>query len=68
MKVDTKKVKSLRLKHGFTQEYVAIEVGYSDKSAYCLLENGVRQPSVEKLGKLSKLFQVPVDDLLTEDE
>lgn len=68
MKLNIEKVKSLRAEKGFTQEYIAITVGYTNKSAYCQLESGKRQPSISKLGRLSKIFGVSTDELLQEDE
>ncbi len=35
-----------------------------DKIAYSHIERGFRQPSIDKLGRLSELYGVPTDELL----
>ncbi|MGQ0422843.1 helix-turn-helix transcriptional regulator [Bacillus sp. HC-Mk] len=49
--------KSLRNSFGYTQQYVANYLNCT-KSGYCYIEQGKRQPSVEKLGKLSQLYNI----------
>ncbi|EEL78771.1 HTH-type transcriptional regulator AnsR [Bacillus cereus AH1271] len=39
-------------------------LGYSTKSSYSQLESGKRQTSIYRLGLLSKLYDVTVDELV----
>ena len=49
IKFNAKQAKSLRNSFGYTQQYVANYLNCT-KSGYCYIEQGKRQPSVEKLG------------------
>ncbi|MCQ6288748.1 MULTISPECIES: helix-turn-helix domain-containing protein [Bacillus cereus group] len=64
MKLNIEKAKSLRRKQGYTQSYVGSYIGYSAKSAYSQIESGKRQPNLHRLGLLSKLYGVTVEELL----
>ncbi|HDR8076528.1 MULTISPECIES: helix-turn-helix domain-containing protein [Bacillaceae] len=64
MKLNIEKAKSLRKKHGYSQAYVGRYLGYSTKSSYSQLESGKRQTSIYRLGLLSKLYDVTVDELV----
>ncbi|MDA1849092.1 helix-turn-helix transcriptional regulator [Bacillus cereus] len=64
MKLNIEKAKALRKNRGYNQAYVGDYLGYSTKSAYSQLESGKRQPSLHRLGLLSKLYGVPVDELV----
>ncbi|WP_255257323.1 helix-turn-helix domain-containing protein [Bacillus sp. AFS014408] len=66
MVLDTEKVKALRTQLGFSQSYVAKHIGYSNKSIYCNLELGNRQPSITKLVLLAKLLDVKTEEILKE--
>lgn len=66
MVLDTEKVKVLRTQLGFSQSYVAENVGYRNKSIYCNLELGNRQPSITKLVKIAKLLNVNTEEILKE--
>ena len=56
-------IKKLREQQGLIQKQVALElgIGYSN---YNKMENGVREPSVEELQKLAKLYSISVDELI----
>ena len=56
-------LKEARLSAGFSQKYVAEVIGVA-KSTYSLYESGGREPDVEKIKKLAKLFGVSGDMLL----
>lgn len=60
-------LKKLREQKQYTQEAVAVSIGVSQQ---CVAhwENGQREPSIEKLKKLAKLFGCTVSDLIDEDE
>lgn len=47
-----------RKKRGLTQEYMAKQLGYKDKSSYCLIETGKVKPSVEVAGRISEILNL----------
>lgn len=61
--INNEHAKKLRLSLGYTQQHVADYIGCS-RSYLCYIEKGKRQPSLEKLGKLSILYSVTTDELL----
>lgn len=61
------RIKTLRKKAGFTQAYVAANLGIA-KSTYCELENGKRKPSWELQQRLVQFFGIPAETLLEVDE
>lgn len=54
----TKKMKHLRLTNNYTQEYIAHELGISQKS-YSKIENGEVCLSLDKMNILAEIYQVP---------
>lgn len=62
-KLNKQKAKQIRLQLGYSQEEVAKHLECT-KGSYCQMELGYRQPSLDKLGKLSKLYKVSTDELL----
>ena len=66
MKVGNK-IQKIREIKGFSQESVAAELGIS-QSAYSKLEKGQIAVTIEKLYAIAKVFEVPVEKLLTFDE
>lgn len=52
-------LKEERKKRGYTQEYMAKQLGYKDKSSYCLIENGKVNPTVEVAGKIVSILNLP---------
>jgi transcriptional regulator with XRE-family HTH domain len=60
-------IKQLREQHGLIQKQVAAElgIGYSN---YNKMENGLREPSVDELQKLAKLFGITVDELINPED
>lgn len=56
-------IKKVRKEKGLLQKQVAAEVGL-DQSNYNKIENGQRQPSIEVLYKLAKLFGMTIDQLI----
>ncbi|UYX50411.1 helix-turn-helix transcriptional regulator [Bacillus thuringiensis] len=63
IKLNTERARELRENHGYTHGYVAQQLN-CHKSAYGHIERGFRQPSIDKLGKLSELYGVSTDELL----
>ncbi len=57
------RLKELRSERGLTQEYIGkiLHVSYKTVGAW---ERGTRQPSIETVQKLSKIFEVSTDYLL----
>lgn len=53
-----KKLKEIRKKRGFTQDYVAKEMGYSNKSGYCMLETGQVKVDLEKAKLLKSILSL----------
>lgn len=49
-------LKSERKRKGYTQEYMAKQLGYKDKSSYCLIETGRVKPSVEVASRISEIL------------
>ena len=60
-------LKALRLERGMTQQQVAEQIGVA-KNAVSMWETGKRDPSFDKLIKLSDLFDCSVDYLLGRSE
>ena len=60
-------IKDIRTRKGLTQAEVASALGVSSV-VYSRYENGKREPSIDILLKLSKLYGVSVDCLIGNDE
>jgi transcriptional regulator with XRE-family HTH domain len=60
-------IKRLRAQQGWIQKQIALElgIGYSN---YNKMENGFREPSVDELQKLAKLYNITVDELLNPED
>ncbi|WP_445720318.1 helix-turn-helix domain-containing protein [Flavobacterium sp.] len=54
------KLKEIRLKNNYTQEYIASELGITQK-AYSKLENGQTCLSQDKIIKLVKIYNISPD-------
>jgi len=61
------RLRALRTKHGFTQAQLAQKLGIST-SAIGMYEQGRREPDNRLLKKISELFTVPADYLLSWEE
>ena len=57
------RLKTLRTEHGFSQEYVAEQLGVS-RQAVSKWETGASEPSTANLRALAALYQVSMDDLV----
>ena len=51
-------LKKIRMEKGYTQEYMAEQLGYKDKSGYNHLENGNVKLSVERAIKIASILNV----------
>lgn len=56
-------IKSLRVDNDLTQQEIADALGIT-RSRYSNYENGINEPSLDILIRLSKLFNCSIDDLL----
>lgn len=61
-----KKLKQLRVKAGYTQSRLGMMVGVS-RLTIARYESGMRKPSVSMLKKLAAVFDVSLDELVSED-
>ena len=62
-----KNLKYLRLKNGFSQEYLAEKFGYKSYTTIQKWEMGTSEPSLEKLHELSRIYDVNMQALYTVD-
>jgi len=60
-------IKLIREKLSLMQKEVAIHIGV-DKSTYSKIEKGIREVTVTELNKMSKLFNLSVDEIINYDE
>ena len=62
-----KNLKFLRLKNGFSQDYIADKLGYKSYTTIQKWEMGISEPSISTLQKLSKIYNVDMDSMYTID-
>lgn len=60
-------LKYLRLKNGFSQEYVANYLGKKSFTTVQKWESDVSDPPLAIVGKLAELYKVSIDDLFYQD-
>lgn len=65
--MNIKFIKKLRLDNGFSQDYVAKEIGIS-RSRYISVEKGTRQLSLNEGELMSKLYRITINDLVTDNK
>ena len=56
-------LKALRRQYGYTQQYVAEQLGITPQS-YHAYEEGITIPTLPNFIKLARLYDVSLDDLL----
>lgn len=54
--MNLKLLKDERVKRGFTQKYMAEQLGFKDRSSYCLIEKGKTSVDVEMANKIATLL------------
>lgn len=54
-------LKLLRIKHGFTQDKMAVRLGYS-RNQYQRIENGEQEPTLKFIVALSNAFGLSLDE------
>jgi DNA-binding XRE family transcriptional regulator len=62
------KVRKLRQKYGYTQDYMAEKMGLKSKNAYSLKERGERKFSLEEANIVSLIFELPIEQIFFESE
>ncbi|GAB4000688.1 hypothetical protein GCM10028807_54470 [Spirosoma daeguense] len=67
MPVLSDKLRRLRQLFGYSQEYIAFNIGMT-QPAYCKWESGQTQPPINKLEDLANIYQLTLGDLLTESD
>ncbi len=60
-------IRYLRIKRGFSQDYIAEQLGYKSYTTIQKWESGVSEPPVKKLKELSLLLNVDMDDMTNKD-
>ena len=60
-----KKLKELRLEMGLSQQKLGDELGFCNQTI-SFWENGSREPDLDTLLKISKYFEISIDELLEE--
>jgi transcriptional regulator with XRE-family HTH domain len=60
-------IRYLRIKNGFSQDYVAEMLGYKSYTTIQKWESGVSEPPVKKLKELATLFHADMNDMANSD-
>ena len=60
-------IRYLRIKHGFSQDYIAEKLGYKSYTTIQKWESGVSEPPVKKLKELSVLLNADMNDMANKD-
>ena len=60
-----KKLKEFRLEKGLSQQKLGQLLGFCNQTI-SFWENGSREPDLDTLLKISKFFEVPIEELLEE--
>lgn len=60
-------IRYLRIKHGFSQDYIAEKLGYKSYTTIQKWESGVSEPPVKKLKELSVLLNADMNDMANTD-
>ena len=56
-------IRYLRIKNGYSQDYIADKLGYKSFTTIQKWESGASEPPIKKLKELSILFNVDMDDM-----
>lgn len=60
-------IRYLRIKHGYSQDYIAEKLGYKSYTTIQKWESGVSEPPVKKLKELSTLLNADMNDMANSD-
>lgn len=61
-------LKNLRKQIGYSHEAMSKALGYKSPHGYFYLEKGRSRVSAEQLYKISKLFNIPMEEFFTHEE
>ncbi len=67
MPVLSERLRRLRQLFGYSQEYVAFNLGIT-QPAYCKWESGQSRPPIDKLEHIATLYQISIGELLSGSE
>jgi transcriptional regulator with XRE-family HTH domain len=67
LKVDIEKIKKLRKKAGISLEKMSDLLGYDSLNGYYYLETGRIKFPADKLATVSKILQIPMEQLFFEE-
>ncbi len=67
MKATGEKIKMLRKEHNLTVEAISEYMGFESPQAVYKWQSGKSFPTVDNLFALSRLFDVPIEDILVEN-
>lgn len=56
--MNLKLLKDERIKQGLTQKYMAEQLGFKDRSSYCLIENGKSSVDIELANKIAIILNL----------
>lgn len=59
--MDLELLKQERIKRGLSQKQMTKELGFRDKSSYCLIENGKTQISVSLMNKIIEVLNLSTE-------
>lgn len=59
--LDIKRIKAERIAKGYTQDYMAEQMGYKDRALYAKRENGIVSIGADELYKIAKILEI--DDM-----
>ena len=62
--VNIQLIEELRIEHGYTQEQIAIKLGYGSRSTYNCKIKGLRPFTVEDVVNVCKIFNLQPNDLI----
>ena len=62
-----KNIKHLRMERGWTQEDLAIRLGYKSFTTVAKWESGIAEPHLKVIKQIAELFGVEVNDLVNSD-
>lgn len=61
--VDYLRVKAERIARGYTQDYMAKQLGWSDRARYAKRENGFVSFDADELAKVAEVLGISKDDI-----
>lgn len=63
MAVDYLRVKAERIAKGYTQDYMASQLGWKNRSKYAKRENGIVSFDADELGKVAEVLGISKDNI-----